>query len=116
MDRASARATGSGRAIARFFGNSSPNTICTTVANSSASTVPTATPNPAGTPTPPSSSPIPSPISGSAMYPTIKPVTVIPSCAPDNMNEVRVVMSSARRAPASPSAARAFSRDRSTAM
>ena len=54
-----ARATGSGRAIARFFGNSSPNTICTTVENSSASTVPTATPTPVGTPTPPSSSPRP---------------------------------------------------------
>ncbi len=66
MDRASRTATGSGRAIARFFGNSSPNTICTTVDSSSASTVPIATPTATGTPTPPNSSPTPAPISGSA--------------------------------------------------
>ena len=46
MDSASARATGSGRAMARFFGNSSPKTIWTTVANSSAATVPIARPGP----------------------------------------------------------------------
>ena len=48
MDSASARATGSGRAMARFFGNSSPKTIWTTVANSSAATVPTAEADPRG--------------------------------------------------------------------
>ncbi|SLJ82410.1 Uncharacterised protein [Mycobacteroides abscessus subsp. abscessus] len=52
--------------MARFLGNSSPNTICTTVENATASTVPTATPTAVGTPTPPSRSPNPLPISGSA--------------------------------------------------
>lgn len=66
VDRASLRATGSGRAIARFLGNSSPNTIWTTVENSSAVTVPIATPVPEGIPIPPRSSPIPAPIMGSA--------------------------------------------------
>ena len=116
MDSASARATGSGRAMARFFGNSSPKTICTTVANSSAATVPIATPTPVGTPTPPSSSPSPAPISGSATYPTIRPVTVMPSWAPDSMNEVRPVMARARRALASPAPARTRRRARSTDM
>ena len=48
VDSASHSATGSGRAIARFFGNSSPNTICTTVENTSASTVPIAMPTAVG--------------------------------------------------------------------
>jgi hypothetical protein len=66
VDQASRRATGSGRAMARFLGKSSPATICTAVANSSASTVPIATPTAVGTPATPSSSPSPAPISGSA--------------------------------------------------
>jgi hypothetical protein len=41
------------------------------------------------------------------------PVTVMPSCAPDSMNEVRRVT---RCAAPSPAAARAFSVDRSTTM
>ncbi len=41
---------------------------------------------------------------------------LVPSCAPDSMNDVRPVMSNARRAPTSPAPARARSRDRSTAM
>ena len=54
MDRASHRATGSGRAIARFFGNSSPKSICTTVANSRARTAPMPMLTPVGIPMPPS--------------------------------------------------------------
>ncbi len=67
VDRASHNATGSGRAIARFLGgNSSPNTICTTVENRIAMTVPIATPTPTGMPTLFSRSPTPEPINGSA--------------------------------------------------
>ncbi|MEH3066958.1 MAG: hypothetical protein PGN15_02540 [Aeromicrobium erythreum] len=66
MERASQRATGSGRAIARFFGNSSPKSICTNVAKTSASTVPMPMPTAVGTPTPPRISPKARPMSGSA--------------------------------------------------
>lgn len=54
------------RAILRFFGNSSPKSICTKVAKISASTVPMATPTAVGTPVTPSRSPKACPISGSA--------------------------------------------------
>ena len=66
VDPARRNAVDSGRAIARFFGNSSPNSICTNVENSNASTVPTAMPAAAGTPNPPRPLPSASPISGSA--------------------------------------------------
>ena len=49
VDIASARATGSGRAMARFFGNSSPKSICTSVENTIAKTAPIAMPTPVGT-------------------------------------------------------------------
>ena len=55
-------------------------------------------------------------MSGSAMYPTSRPVTVMPSCAPESMNDVRRVICKARPAAASPASASTFSRDRSTAM
>ncbi len=57
-----------------------------------------------------------SPMSGSATYPTSRPVTVIPSWAPLNMKEVRRVIARVRWACASPLAAAAWSFDRSTAM
>ncbi len=66
VERASHSATGSGRAIARFFGNSSPSTICRPVASTSAATVPMPTPTACGTETPPSAVPTAWPISGSA--------------------------------------------------
>ena len=66
VDVASATAVGSGRAIARFLGNSSPKSIWTKVENSSASTVPTATPTPVGTLSRPRASPRARPMSGSA--------------------------------------------------
>ena len=93
---ASARASGSGLAIARFFGYSSPKIIVTIVASSSAPVVPISTEAVVLSPAPPSSVPMDSPMSGSATYPMSRPVTVMPSCAPDNMNDVRFVMSSTR--------------------
>ena len=66
VDTASRRAIGSGMAIARFFGNSSPNSICTTVQKISDTAVPTATPTPAGTLAMPRRSARPEPMSGSA--------------------------------------------------
>ena len=66
MERASAVATGSGRAMARFFGNSSPNSICTNVEKVRATRVPMVMPTAGGTETPPRAVPIAAPISGSA--------------------------------------------------
>ena len=116
MDRASHRATGSGLAIARFFGTSSPKSIWTTVENSSARIVPTPTPTACGTEARPRRSPIARPMSGSATYPTTRVVTVIPSCAPESMNDVRLVTPRTRSATGSPFSAAAPMRERSTAM
>ena len=89
VERDSQRARGSGRAIARFFGTSSPNSICTSVDSARASTVPTAIPTATGTPAQPNISANEAPINGSATYPTSRPVTVMPSWAPESMNDVR---------------------------
>jgi hypothetical protein len=51
--------------MARFFGNSSPSSICTIVENSSARTAPMPTLTPVAMWRPPSSEPSDSPISGS---------------------------------------------------
>ena len=66
VERASQRETGSGRAMARFLGTSSPKSICTTVDSSRASTVPMVRPIPVGTCARPSASPRALPMSGSA--------------------------------------------------
>ena len=116
VERARARASGSGAAIARFLGYSSPKIICTIVATASASTVPMLMLTAAGTPTTPSSSPSVSPTIGSATKPTSRPVTVMPSCAPESMNEVRSVILRTRPAVASPASACAAMRLRSTDM
>lgn len=96
VDVASAIATGSGRAMARFLGNSSPKIICRKIDKSRASTVPAATLTPVGTPIPPALRRARHPMSGSATNPTTRAVTVIPSCAPDSMKDVRWVTASAR--------------------
>ena len=64
--RDSHKASGSGRAIATFLGNSSPKSICTTVEKAMATTAPSPTEMNVGTPTPPSIEPIDWPMSGSA--------------------------------------------------
>lgn len=66
VERARPFASGSGRAMARFLGNSSPKSIWMIVDSTSARTVPTATPTPVGTPTPPSMVPSDCPMRGSA--------------------------------------------------
>ena len=116
VDRASARESGSGAAIARFLGYSSPKIICTIVAAASASTVPMLTLSATGTPATPRISPSDSPIIGSATKPTSRPVTVMPSCAPESMNEVRSVTLRTCPAAASPALACAAMRLRSTDM
>jgi hypothetical protein len=97
--------------MARFFGYSSAKTICTTVATTSVTAAATAT-----VPAPPISSPTEPPIIGSANSPTSRPVTVMPSCAPESMKLVRRVTESARVAEASPAADSARRRARSTDM
>ena len=90
VDPATARATGSGLAIARFFGANSPNTIWAIVASTKAMTIDT--PNEAFAPTPNASSTgsIAPAIAGRAMKPSTSEVTVIPSCAPESMKLSRL--------------------------
>ncbi len=86
------------------------------VASSNAPMVPISTETVGSMPTPPRRVPSDSPISGSATYPIRRPVTVIPSWAPDSMNDVRLVIASTRLACASPFSAFAAMRERSTDM
>ena len=115
IDGARARATGSGFAIAKFFGASSPNTICAMVANINASVI--AIPNVAdsGRPTATSAGSINEASAGSAMKPNASVVTVIPNCAPDSMKLRRLCMSIARFERRSPSSARSLKRLRRAA-
>ena len=66
MELARRKATGSGRAMARFLGNNSPKSIWITVENISARIAPTATATPVGMPTPPARLLRERPMSGSA--------------------------------------------------
>ena len=112
VEPATARATGSGLAIARFFGASSPNTICAIVARTNAMT--SETPNDALAPTPTASSTgsIAPAIAGRAMKPRTSDVTVMPSWAPDSMKLNRLWTASARIDFLSPSSAPSANFDR----
>ena len=103
-----------GRAMASDFGTSSPTTIVATVASTSAMTM--AVPDARSSlTTRPTSGSIASAIVGSAMKPISSDVTVIPSCAPDRLNDRRrraVEVARARRLPACASSS---TRSRSTA-
>ncbi len=109
VDGARAFASRSGTAMARFFGASSPSTICTTVASTKASTTETPPTAASGRPIPDRAGRSSADTDGSAMKPTTSPVTVMPSCAPDSMNDSRSSTLRARaalRSPASASRAR----------
>jgi hypothetical protein len=112
VDPASARATGSGRAMVRFLNASSPNTICAAVAR----TNPTAKATPerlgSGRPIIPITGSSARPNVGSAMKPTASEVTVMPSCAPDSMKLSRLCARTARPALRSPVEAASSSRAR----
>jgi hypothetical protein len=101
--------------MARFFGASSPSTIWITVDRSNTRITDTGRLTARETPAVPSRSARPSPTKGSATYPTSSTVTVMPSCAPESMNDSRPVTTSARAAAWSPSSARRRSLPRSTA-
>ena len=88
----------------------------TIVASNKAPIVPTRTETVGSIPTPPSNVPSETPISGSATYPINRPVTVMPSWAPESMKDVRLVMARTRFACASPLSASAAMRERSTDM
>lgn len=106
----------SGTAIARFFGAGSPSTVCTTVAPTKASTTDRPVTAASGRPTPDRAGSISADTDGSAMKPTTRPVTVMPSWAPDSMNDNRSSTFSARAARLSPaSASRARARARRSA-
>ena len=115
MERASASATGSGRAMARFFGASSPMTIWVAVARTNATV--SAMPGRAlsETPSSPTTGSSAAPIVGWAMKPTTSEVTVMPSCAPDSMNESCERTASARDARLSPRSPASTSRPRRAA-
>ena len=115
IDEASDRATGSGLAIARFFGASSPKTICATVARISASVSEIPKVTDSGTPTAINAGSITEAIAGSAMKPTSSVVTVIPSCAPESMKLRRLCTSIARLERRSPSSTCSRSRLRRAA-
>ena len=106
-----ARAVASGCAIARFFGTSSPKTIVTPVARTSA--IASATPGtaPSGTPTDSSGPSTSSAIDGSAMKPISRLVTVMPTCATEScVDRVRSALWTPRAPRSPPSAARSTER------
>ena len=84
--RASSFAVRSGRAMAMFFGTSSPTTIVNTVARTSASTIetPPAAPSPIVDSSNGSSNDA---ATGSAMKPSTTAAMVMPSCAPESWND-----------------------------
>jgi hypothetical protein len=112
---ASAIAIGSGFAIARFLGPSSPSTIWTTVEISSPAVSAMLATAASGSRNGRSSGSSAAANTGSAMNPTTSVVTVIPSCAPDRTNESRRWTATARAALRSPSAASSSSRVRRAA-
>ena len=81
---------------------SSPKTICTKVAKIREMIVPTVTPAANVKPQLLNKEPNGSCARGSATYPTRRPVTVIPSCVLESMNEVRRVTFNVRAASLSP--------------
>ena len=84
-----------GRAIARFFGASSPKTICSAVARVSAIAAVTAPIDPGGTQ--PSSGCSNGERAPSTTHPRISELTVMPSWAPDSWNDnVRSALSTGR--------------------
>lgn len=105
VDGASARATASGLAMARFFGASSPSTICAIVTSTSASASETPKVTDAGSPTASMTGSITAASAGSAMNPSTSVDTVMPSCAPDSMKLSRLWTSIARFDFRSPSSA-----------
>ncbi len=109
-----ARPTRIGWAIAQFFGTSSPKTIWAPVASTKAT--PKARPGvvASGTPRAPMGSRRRLAMAGSAMYPTTREVTVMPSWAPDSWVDRRFRAGTIRRAPRSPSVARRSTSARST--
>jgi hypothetical protein len=109
---ASRRATGSGSAIARFFGASSPKTIWAKVARTNATVRAMPKRADSGTPAAPSAGSSRSAITGSATNPSTSDVTVMPSCAPDSMKLSRPCTATARLARRSPSSAASTKRDR----
>jgi hypothetical protein len=82
-----ARAVRSGLEMARFFGTSSPNTMDSEVASSSAMVSASGATTPCGRPVASNGGSIRFAIAGSAMYPVIKVVMVMPSWAPDSWKE-----------------------------
>ncbi len=114
MGGASAYATRRGRAMASDFGISSPITIDTRVASTSAMPIDTPRVRCSETRSPTSGS-MASATVGSAMNPTISDVTVMPSCAPDRWNDRRRSAALVARAPRLPAAASASTRARPTA-
>ncbi len=89
-DGANARATGSGFAMARFLGASSPNTICAMVTNSNARAIAMPSEADSGMPAASSTGEKTDAIAGSAMKPSASEETVIPSWAPDSMKLSRL--------------------------
>ncbi len=112
---ASRTLTRSGSAMPQFLGISSPRTICTPVAMPKPSTRVTAVSAPEGRPRGSSAGERRAPSAGWAMKPTSSVVMVMPSCAPESMNDRRRVTLSARPAPRSPDSERRRSSARSAA-
>ncbi len=115
VDPARNLATGSGLAMPRFFGASSPKTICTTVATKTPAATETPVIMASGRPASVSHGRTMTAIAGSARKPTSSAVTVMPSWAPESMKDKREVTCSAFSAAASPAAACSRSRERSAA-
>ncbi|KUM95626.1 hypothetical protein AQI88_16285 [Streptomyces cellostaticus] len=105
VEPAGALASRSGTAMARFFGAGSPSTICTTVAPTKASSTEMPLTAASGMPSPDRAGLSSAETDGSAKKPTTRPVTVMPSWAPDSMNDRRSRTFRARAAFLSPASA-----------